>query len=138
MFRLLYVSTATGLKSKDDLLEILAQAREKNARLGVTGMLLYKDGNFMQLLEGEEGVVRQLYDTITRDRRHFDSMVLMDEPVEGRMFDRWTMGFRDLSDPELQAQPGFTPFRQLDFASHGAAVDVAACLEILDFFKESR
>ena len=61
MFRLIYVSTARELMDKDALLGILAKAREKNARLGITGMLLYKDGNFLQLLEGEETIVRGIY-----------------------------------------------------------------------------
>lgn len=138
MFRLIYVSTARALMGKDTLLDILAKAREKNARLGITGMLLYKDGNFLQLLEGEESLVREVYATIACDTRHFDSMIMMEEEVSDRMFADWKMGFHDLSDPSLQSLPGFAPFRHLDFDPRGASPDVATCLDILRFFKDSR
>ena len=138
MFRLIYVSSARKLMDKDALLGILAKAREKNARLGITGMLLYKDGNFLQLLEGEERIVRGIYETIARDTRHFDTMITMEEAVNERMFTEWSMGFHDLSDPALQSLPGFAPFRHLNFDQRGAAPDVAICLDILKFFKDSR
>ena len=138
MFRLIYVSSARKLMDKDALLGILAKAREKNARLGITGMLLYKDGNFLQLLEGEESLVRDVYATIARDTRHFDSMIMMEEAVSERMFTEWSMGFHDLSDPALQSLPGFAPFRHLNFDHRSATPDLAACLDILRFFKDSR
>ena len=138
MFRLIYVSTARELMDKDALLGILAKAREKNARLGITGMLLYKDGNFLQLLEGEESLVRDVYATIARDTRHFDTMITMEEAVNERMFTEWSMGFHDLSDPALQSLPGFAPFRHLNFDHRSATPDLAACLDILRFFKDSR
>ena len=138
MFRLIYVSTARELMDKDALLGILAKAREKNARLGITGMLLYKDGNFLQLLEGEETIVRGIYETIARDTRHFDTMITMEEAVSERMFTEWSMGFHDLSDPALQSLPGFAPFRHLNFDHRSATPDLAACLDILRFFKDSR
>ncbi len=65
MFFLTYVSTATRPFSKTDLSELMTESHENNARLGLTGMLLYKDGNFMQVLEGEEGDVRALYQKIS-------------------------------------------------------------------------
>lgn len=138
MFRLMYVSTAREWMSGQGLLDILQVAREKNARLGVTGMLLYKDGNFMQLLEGEASVVQALYDTIARDERHCDPIVMLADTVDERLFADWSMGFRDLSDPDLQAQPGFIPFKDLDLTRQGAARDVATCLEVLRFFRDSR
>lgn len=138
MFRLIYVSTARELMSNDALLEILTKAREKNSKLGVTGMLLYKDGNFIQMLEGDEDVVRSLYDTISHDDRHFDSIAIVEEPAQERMFSEWTMGFRNLSDPQLQSLPGFSSFNSLDLSHKEAAPDVAACIEILKFFRDSR
>lgn len=138
MLRLIYVSTAKELLNTDDLVKILSKAKEKNSRLGVTGMLLYKDGNFMQLLEGDEKIVRDLYETIRLDVRHHDAMVLLDEPAEDRLFSDWSMGFKDLSDPELETLPGYAPFRNLTLSKSGVGSDSSACLDILRFFKESR
>ena len=60
MFHLVYVSSAVRPFSKSELVELLNVTRDNNSRLGVTGMLLYRDGNFMQVLEGGEPVVRAL------------------------------------------------------------------------------
>jgi hypothetical protein len=53
MFSIVYVSSALKPFSKTDLLTLLEKSRENNTSLGISGMLLYKDGNFMQVLEGE-------------------------------------------------------------------------------------
>ena len=67
MFFLVYVSSATRPFSGEDLRVLLVTCRKDNTELGVKGMLLYKDGNFMQVLEGEEGAVRGLYERIAAD-----------------------------------------------------------------------
>ena len=138
MLQMIYTSVASRKFSADELKELLVIARRNNSRDGITGMLLYKDGNFLQLLEGEESLVRDVYATIACDTRHFDSMIMMEEEVSERVFADWKMGFHDLSDPALQSLPGFAPFRHLNFDQRGAAPDVAICLDILKFFKDSR
>ena len=110
MHQVIYVSAATQLFSKAELLQLLTLVREKNQRLAVTGMLLYKDGDFIQLLEGEESVVKQVLDKIKVDRRHRYVTVILQNDVESRLFPDWSMGFRDLSDPGLQEIPGFSNF----------------------------
>lgn len=55
IYRLVYVRAASELFSKAELLALLAQSREKNKRLGVSGLLLYRDGYFIQLFEGDRG-----------------------------------------------------------------------------------
>lgn len=105
MLQLVYVSSATHLFSKTELLELLTKSRIKNSALGITGMLLYKEGNFMQLLEGEANAVHRLYDTIHKDPRHHNSIVLVDEPAKTPFFRDWSMGFRDLSAGLARFQP---------------------------------
>ena len=70
MFYLIYVSSATKLMDDDDLLALQRQASEYNNKTSVTGMLLYQDGTFMQMLEGEKKTVLNLYDKIQTDARH--------------------------------------------------------------------
>ncbi len=84
MFFLVYVSSATRPFSGEDLRVLLETCRKNNAELGVTGMLLYKDGNFMQVLEGDERKVRTLYEKISGDARHKDDIVLLQGPVTER------------------------------------------------------
>lgn len=110
VFFLTYVSTATRSLSKADLDELLAQCRKNNSELGITGMLLYKDGNFMQVLEGEEGTVRSLYAKIGDDPRHKGEILLQQGTVEERQFAGWSMGYRDLGSSETRSDPDYSEF----------------------------
>lgn len=104
MHQLLYASS-TALNLPDSVLDdILASARRNNARLGVTGMLLHVDGGFMQVLEGEAATLKQLYDRIGTDKRHWQPHILFDRAAP-RVFGDWTMGFRKLQ-PDCAADAG--------------------------------
>jgi hypothetical protein len=100
MIYLIYVSSATKLMRKESLLELMEQARSKNQRLGVSGMLLYKTGNFMQRLEGEREMVLNLYETILKDPRHRDVFQVHTAEIEERNFPEWSMGFTDMDGCE--------------------------------------
>ena len=108
MIQLVYVSSAVHPFSNAELVELLHKARAKNAALHVTGMLLYKDGNFIQALEGEEAVVHTLFACIKADQRHRGVEVVIDEEIPHRTFADWSMGFRNLADTETQALSGFS------------------------------
>ena len=96
MFYLIYVSSAVKLMKDDELLFLLQQSREKNYRLGITGILLYKDGSFMQMLEGEKQTVLELYRTIMSDERHKGLITVMRSDIKGRSFEDWSMGFASM------------------------------------------
>jgi Sensors of blue-light using FAD len=115
LHHLVYVSAATRPFTKPELVELLAKAREKNTRLGLTGMLLYKDGDFLQVLEGEEAAVRALFGTIGQDPRHGRVMTLIDAPIAERQFRDWSMGFRNLADDDLRGMPGYSEFMNRSF-----------------------
>jgi hypothetical protein len=101
MLSLVYVSSATRLLSEEDLKALLAQSRDKNKRLGLTGLLLYKDGNFMQVLEGAEDALLGTYASIQSDTRHHGILELIRQPVQEREFASWSMGFKNLKDVNL-------------------------------------
>jgi hypothetical protein len=107
---LLYVSSATRHIPPDELATLLERSRRKNTSLGVTGMLLHKDGNFMQVLEGDATAVRQLFDMIGRDPRHAGVLVLRHVEQSTREFADWSMAFTDLNDPAARAVPGYSEF----------------------------
>ncbi|MGB8169320.1 MAG: BLUF domain-containing protein [Chthoniobacteraceae bacterium] len=104
---IVYVSTAVKPFSTEELAQLLDQSRERNQKRDITGMLLYKDGCFMQAFEGERGMVMGLHWRIERDPRHRNIVVLLDGPVLRREFPEWTMGFKNLGDEDIQLQPGF-------------------------------
>lgn len=93
MFYLIYVSSASHLMSEDELLSLLQEARERNQELNVTGMLLYQDGTFMQILEGDKQTVLDLYDAIKMDDRHKGVITMLTADIQEGNFQDWSMGF---------------------------------------------
>lgn len=103
-FRLIYRShMRIPPESRKALLgSIFSQARSKNAKLGVTGALLVWEDWFVQALEGDEAVVRDLYETIRADVRHERVTILEADPVPGRVFGRWSMArVTDDDEPDI-------------------------------------
>ena len=96
MYFILYLSSASHLMSDDELFHLLETVREKNKKSGVTGMLLYKGGNFLQLLEGEKDTVEALFQNIEKDPRQTDIVALMKEETNTRAFESWSMGFANM------------------------------------------
>ncbi len=138
LYRLVYVSAAMQLFSKSQLVLLLEQARATNEQLGITGMLLYKDGNFIQLIEGGQDEVQALYaEKIARDPRHHRLEVVFEGGVHERLFSEWSMGFRDLTDPALLTLPGFTDYmNRMGTAALGRS-DREGCLGLLGLFRST-
>lgn len=106
-FQLLYISTASSLMSESKLAELLNEAREFNLAHNITGMLLYLDGNFVQVLEGAEGDVQKLYARIELDVRHHNPRICYTNEVHEREFPEWAMGFRSENGLSPEQLPGF-------------------------------
>ncbi|MBA3936422.1 MAG: BLUF domain-containing protein [Planctomycetes bacterium] len=135
MFHIIYVSSATIPFSNQDLLELLERARAANAALGITGMLLYKGGNFMQCLEGGHEAVTTLYERITTDRRHRGCLTLLKGDRAERQFPTWTMAFRDLDDPQVCGTPGYDAFLNQSFTGPGPTVPANNCWQLFETFR---
>lgn len=98
--------------NETELIEILSKANLINSQKNITGFLLYMDGTFAQVLEGDEKTVIDLYSNkIAKDNRHHDCMVLVERTVPSREFPEWSMGFHNLSGNKLEQIPGFTDLR---------------------------
>lgn len=91
LVRLLYASRALDT-SPDAIDAILAQSRQYNPTCGITGILCYGGGIFLQAIEGGRMVVSELYGHIQRDPRHKDVVLLHYEEISERRFGGWTMG----------------------------------------------
>ena len=107
---LVYVSIANEQLSEQLLLELLEVSRRNNARRNVTGMLLYKDQRFLQVLEGSQPTVLEIYSRILHDPRHRDAVVLIQGEEQEREFGDWSMAFQNLDDETARSTPGFSPF----------------------------
>jgi len=90
---LVYVSSATRLLAEEDLETMLADARSFNELQGVTGVLLYNEGNFFQYLEGALDHLEQVYQRIRNSRQHRNIIELLKMEVRERLFAEWSMGF---------------------------------------------
>ncbi|MFO6446664.1 BLUF domain-containing protein [Erythrobacter sp. NE805] len=86
----LYISTAPTL-GRDEVESILAASARNNPARGITGLLLFNGRNFLQLLEGEEGEVAALMETITADPRHAGVSVLDCRTIAERACPNWAM-----------------------------------------------
>ena len=137
LFRMVYVSTASKLFDSAELREMLKEANERNKETGITGMLLYKDGQFMQVLEGEAEAVTATFSRINRDPRHHGIMVLVRGSVQERRFPTWSMAFRDLSLPDHQEVPGFSEFLNTPLTGKEFNDDPEHCEKLLLFFKKN-
>lgn len=117
MYYLSYASVAVTPFDSAKLQELLLTSRRNNLQLGITGMLCYRDGEFMQVLEGEQAAVQALYAHIARDPRHRRTTTILEGPTEARHFPDWSMGYRDLQDPAIAALPDYSPLLDtpLDF-----------------------
>ncbi len=89
--RYMYMSHATTPLSPDELAGLAMGSQRANGRLGITGILVHLDGHFLQLLEGPASAVEQLKSKLKSDPRHRDITDLVDEPVDRRLFEGWTL-----------------------------------------------
>lgn len=108
LLQLVYVSAATMDFDDEGLERLLEKARSTNSAMGVTGVLLFKDNTFFQVLEGEQEQVLSLYNKIALDRRHANVLKLAAEPILTRNFGEWNMGFVRSND--VQELDGFVDF----------------------------
>jgi hypothetical protein len=96
LVRLLYASRAIDT-SPDAIDAILSQSRQYNPSSGITGILCYGGGIFLQAIEGGRTAISELYGHIQRDARHRDVELLQYEEISERRFAGWTMGAVNIS-----------------------------------------
>lgn len=134
MYYLIYTSLAKAPWGAESLQDLLERSRAKNARLNVTGMLLYQKGTFLQILEGPRAAVLELYNTIKRDPRHSDVFTIDRGEVRARSFPEWSMGFADMD--QFEGQPGFEEFVDVNLASKVFRDDALRAKDLLMSFHE--
>jgi hypothetical protein len=111
VYSLVYASEEQHPFSEPELDYLLERSRAWNEGHGLSGLLLYKSGSFMQAIEGDEAAVRKTFKRrITKDRRHAGVRVLSASEVRERQFPRWTMGYSRVPDEANPAVPGYDDF----------------------------
>ena len=88
-----YVSTAERSLSETEIRQILNDSEVNNNKQNITGLLLYSEGNFFQIIEGDQKQIVQLYDTIEDDSRHFNVIKLFGKEINKESFDGYKSDF---------------------------------------------
>ncbi len=94
-------TTMSDQEVEENLADIVRACKRHNRANGVTGVLFYENGNFIQALEGEEDAVRGTLERIKKDRRHKNLQILVDKQIEDRSFSDWEMDTFFVKHPEL-------------------------------------
>lgn len=101
LINLIYHSLAVDHITEQDIRDILEEARTFNLEHNITGLLLFHDGEFIQILEGDDEDVKDIYVKIKEDHRHRLVRLLETSPIPNRTFPDWQMAFKPLSDGDL-------------------------------------
>lgn len=108
MHHIVYASTSFDILSTNELNGILKRARLTNAANNITGLLLYNDGNFLQVLEGEKDIIHNCYKRIGNDPRHYGIFKLLDEPITQRAFQNWSIAYISYGELSASQKEGFS------------------------------
>jgi len=137
LITLIYGSATNYQMHQDELAEILETARRNNAKVGITGMLLYKNMNFIQVLEGEAEAVEQLYEKIKLDERHHSVYTILKREIKAREFGEWKMSFVDLDETPPVDLPGYSDFLQQSLSDQMDTEQASRVYVFLKLFRDS-
>ncbi|URR35050.1 BLUF domain-containing protein [Thermosynechococcus sp. HN-54] len=98
LHRLLYLSCAMDGLSYPDLRDIMAKSEVNNVRDGMTGILCYGNGMFLQTLEGDRQKISETYARILKDPRHHSAEIIEFKAIEERTFIHWSMRLVQLGE----------------------------------------
>lgn len=131
-----YVSSARIKMTDAQLEEILEAARHNNQKHGVTGILAYWDGNFIQYIEGPAPKIEQLMHNLDRDPRHGGIIVMQRGDVAARAFPDWSMAFDRKIAGQHPARPGVSRFLSDGFLTADPANFSPDANRLLEVFRQ--
>ena len=130
MIFILYLSKASKDCHNSDISDILKISRTNNATKGVTGILVHKNREFLQYIEGPEDIVKPLYVKIANDPRHEGIKTVEEGKIEERVFPNWEMGFAN----EINFQPLQMKWEMDKLAQFSFAENMSDCMNIVKEF----
>lgn len=108
LYQLAYTSTAVNRLPKEELDILLHKARKANTDCFITGVLLYKNDKFLQVLEGDKDTVKHLFEKIKKDARHVDVELILVNPISSRVFPDWVLGIAVEDEDFTKIPPYFS------------------------------
>ncbi|MBO0357861.1 BLUF domain-containing protein [Hymenobacter sp. BT186] len=134
MHHIIYMSRGVRPMNEEELLTLLEQARRENERQGITGALVYGDGQFMQIIEGEESVLAALYAKLLQDSWHINVVKLADKQIGQRSFQDWSMGFQVVSADKFAELAGYVDPAAMKMDVPGLSAADALLLQMMKTF----
>ncbi len=131
LVRMIYVSRSVNPDSESPNDSILASSREHNLSNGITGILCYGGGIYLQALEGGRNQVNALYHQIANDERHRDVVILLYEEIKERRFGGWTMGQVNLTRLNTSIVLKYSETHDLDPYAVSGGVSLALLEELM-------
>ena len=101
MYELIYCSNAHSNLKNEDISDILGKARDFNLKNEITGCLLLHNNEFIQILEGDRKILKDLIEKIKKDVRHSHVMVLAENEIEKRVFEQWSMAYHKIENDDV-------------------------------------
>ncbi|MGB7285812.1 MAG: BLUF domain-containing protein [Salaquimonas sp.] len=135
-----YVSQAKKPFQSNELSLLLEHSRIRNSKDKITGLLIYRfnsefsRGNFVQILEGPEAAIDDVWQRISSDSRHHTIITLEAGKAEDRMFSDWSMGFRNVDADDLKGFEGFSDLGSDNFWNQANLSAKTDALELLKSF----
>jgi hypothetical protein len=136
MFHIIYLSESSSEWTKEDLHKLLIKSRHNNHSAGISGMLIYKQHWFAQILEGPDAHVRRLFATISADPRHHHVEILASGPIDQRDFPDWSMGFHDLNETDVLGMYGDKKDLGRILSIESFRRHPSECLHVLRFIRD--
>ena len=137
MIQISYISQAAAPMSPEDLLSLLMQCRRNNVARDVTGMLLYGNGTFLQVIEGDDRVVDDLVAVIGKDPRHSSVQLLGRHAIEARQYADWSMGFERVTTESLKNIEGLHDLGEKDFNFRTLATSESMVQGLMEHYRVS-
>ena len=139
MIQLVYLSFATlklKANAEKEIDQILAEAVKHNSSVGITGELIYRNGIFLQLLEGKKEDVEMLMGKIILDnKRHENITILFKQKMLERIFPDWSMAYVKVDDAALDLVNSIVPWQKIISTS---SEDLVPANDVLKVFAELR
>ncbi len=134
--QLVYVSNRRPTCTSEEIEKILASCKKNNPPLNITGVLLYSDTKFIQLVEGDAKVITTLYDKIKLDSRHNSPMMLSYGPIKEKSFPSWHMGSKKMASNDVDFKTDISTEDRTIFNNllNGVEADGQRILNILKKF----
>ncbi len=92
-----YVSTVSPNISNTDILRLMDHVSFHNNTIGFTGILIHSEGNFFQVLEGKEEIVKMMFERIKKDPRHYNIIKMLDKEINDSSFSVYHSSFTVIS-----------------------------------------